>query len=444
MKYLARLEPLLRRCFDHKCALEAEAWRAGRGTVKLEQIESSITFDRIDNSRVCMMLKKEVNIVPLDTRALPKKARGIQYCTNLRTAYELASEQTSFCHALAEATQAELYYGRIKCCVRYTAEMSPYDIAAFATESEVRRSGYVTSFIDERDGKNWDANVQVAHRMAMVGFYAKLSVKLANMAAAQVRVKGKYTGQGVRVSYEVNGTVKSGHWDTSSGNGALNIEITMQAIAMLGDDGPVEVRGLVMGDDLLLWLYFDREVDPQWYADAISAAERRLGIEPVRGIFGDILNASFCSMGFYWAREGLAVMPKVGRCLAKLFWTVTPLAGRDPKRLASTIAHAFYPTYHSYMPMRQYLRHHMKVPPLEVAVTDVMPYVLRGDVMPRYEGVKWAEAHLVKYGIPPDALHDMPDVLARGESGVVSHPVVNIMIAQDTSDPPERRGVLAF
>jgi hypothetical protein len=323
--------------------------------------------------------------------------------------------------------------------------MTPEEIGQFATESEARRSVYISSYIDERDGKNWDANVQVAHREAVIGLYRTVSPELADQASKQLRVKGTYRKDGIRVTYEVNGTVKSGHWDTSSGNAALNIEITAQALASLpGAVRPVEARGLVMGDDLLLWVYFDHRVEAHEYASAMTAAERGLGINPVRGIFSEVLNVSFCSMGFYWTNDGqLVALPKIGRCFAKLFWTVTALAGRCPARLASTIAHAFLPAFGTYRPMREFLKYHARAPPLECECTDALPYVLREHQLPRTRGVRWHECNVVKYGIPPDALEDMGEMLASVGCGVVSHAVVSEMIRQDCSDPPERRGVLA-
>ncbi len=401
-----------------------------------------MTYDCLDYGRVNMMLKKEVNFLNFGDMELPSKARGIQFCTNLRTAYQLGCEQTSFCHALAAATAEPVEYCGIHVHLRYTAEMSPTELGEFATQCERKRAAHATSFIDERDGKNWDANVQVAHREALADWYQEISPELAAQARAQIRVKGA-NQLGTRITYEVAGTVKSGHWDTSSGNGALNIEVTMQAIGGLPEElRPNCVWGLIMGDDLLLWLYFDKEVSPIDYRDAINRAEAKLGINPVRGLFSDVLNVSFCSLGFYWKRGGeLVAVPKLGRCFGKLFWTVTPLAGRDPLRLGSTIAHAFYPTYSGYRPMRVFLKHHMQKAPIEVTVEDAMPYVCREHQLPALTGVNWVEGNLVKYGTPPDALDDMSEILAACPVGVVDHPVVNLMLSQDLSDPPQRRGV---
>ncbi len=442
--YLSRLTPLVRTFYQEKCALLPDKWKEGRGVVKLAQIEESITYDQLDYGRVNMMLKKEVNFLNFGDMQLPSKARGIQFCTNLRTAYQLGCEQTSFCHALAAATAEPVSIDGVDVLLRYTAEMSPAELGAFATACEQKRAAHVMSFIDERDGKNWDANVQLEHREALAEWYREFSPALSAQAKAQITVKGN-ARVGVKITYDVSGTVKSGHWDTSSGNGALNLEVTIQAIlGMPPELKPAAVWGMVLGDDLLLWLYFDRLVEPAQYVAAINKAEATLGIHPVRGLFHDVLNVSFCSMGFYWTNRGqLVAVPKIGRCFGKLFWTVTPLAGRDPQRLASTIAHAFYPTYSGYRPMRQFLKHHMKVAPIETNIDGSLPYVCREFEMPALAGVNWIEGNIVKYGIPPDALADMDQILEECPVGVVDHPVVNQLITQDLSDPPQRRGVLA-
>lgn len=445
IQYLPLLTTVVAQAFNHRCAFDDEAWRVGRGTAKLMQIEESIQTDELSFDRVNMMLKKEVNIVPFDKPELPKKARAIQFCTNLRTAYENATAQHSMCHALSEATEHEVTYRNIKCRVLYTAAMTPKQIAEFATEAEAHRAQYPCSFLDERDGKNWDANVQTPHRWRIAEWYGTFSRKLEEIAKAAIKVKGAYAQGNVKISYKVNGTVKSGHWDTSSGNAALNLEVTMQAIGNLpASIRPSEVRGLIMGDDLLLWLYFSQAVEPAVYAREINIAEAALGIQPVRGLFTDVLNVSFCSMTFYWTRShGLAIVPKLGRTFAKLFWTVTPLQNRSPARLASTIAHAFYPLYHEYEPMRVFLKHHMGVPPIEMEWTSALPYAMREGVIDTWPGINWAEGNAVKYGLLNSTLSEMSELLSGLGSGGIDHPAVNIMIAQDTADPPERRGLLA-
>jgi hypothetical protein len=440
--YLPLVENRLCAAFRFRCAFDSDAWRARKGTTKLHLIESSIATDKLAYGRVSMMLKKEVNLVNFHDGKLPNKARAIQFCVNLRTAYQEATAQYSFGHALAEATAQPVRFNGVDMLLRYTAEMAPHDVADFALESERLRAHYVDSFLDERDGKNWDANVQLCHREALAEFYGRVDSRLQAVATASMRVDGRYCNGNTRIDYHVDGTVKSGHWDTSSGNGALNIEVTAQATASLPVRlRPVRIRALIMGDDLLIWCYFDRRIDPQEYCDAMNCKERELGICPERGVFRDVLNVSFCSSGFYWTKTGsLVFVPKLGRTFGKLFWTVTPLNGRDPQRIASTIAHAFYPALHSYRPMRHFLRHHMKVPPIEVDPSEYQFYI--GRWSPRWEGVQWHEGNIVKYGLLPGTLDDITECLTA-PAVMVNHPAVNVMLRQDNADPRDRRGVLA-
>lgn len=441
--YLNTLLDSVRQAHAHLVNFEPDAWAIGRGLNKLRLIEESIAKDERTDGRVNMMLKKEGNPVSLSSPSLPSKARGIQFNTNLRTAYEEAPIQFSLCKALAHATRGSHTFAGMLVHVVYTADMNQEDISRFATAAEVARASYVHSFIDERDGKNWDANVQVEHRQALCDWYEAVNPKLAEIARANIKVRGVYRNGPFKITYDIDGTVKSGHFDTSSGNGALNVDITVTAISKLpGRLRPVRVEGMVMGDDLILWLYFDHVVDPKEYCEAINSLEREAGIQPVRGIFDDLRNASFCSMGFYTSHNGFVALPKLGRLFARLFWTVTPLEGRDPARLASTIANSFYPMYHEYAPMREFLRAHMHARPLELTGVNV-PYLIRNGPLPRVSGVHWIGDHIVKYGLPGGVLEEMPE-LVKDFTGILDHPVVNIMLKEDMSDPPERRGCLAF
>lgn len=445
---LPHLTQCVKMYHESACAFASNSWEIGRGLAKLSKIDESIALDQREDGVVSLMLKKEVNAVSLTNPQLPSKARGIQFNVNLRTAYEFGNEQYNFCHALAEASEKPFVIGNTEFHLRYTASMTPEDLGQFAVESERERANWVDSFLDERDGKNWDANVQTAHRQALVEWYREISQTLYDVASKNIQVKGKYRNKSFKLVYEIDGTVKSGHFDTSSGNGALNIEVTAQAIAGLPKElRPRLVRGLIMGDDLLLWLYFDIVVDPQAYLNAINQLEAKLGINPVRGLFRDVLNVSFCSLGFYHTNTGIVAVPKLGRVFAKLFWTVTPLMGRDPARLASTIAHSFYPTYHQYRPMREFLKRHMDVAPLEVDqrtwAPSTIPYVCREFGLPRGDGVHWASGNEVKYGLCAGTLEDIGEVLEMGP-GIVQHDVVDIMLREDMSDPPDRRGVIAY
>lgn len=435
---------LLRSKFDDYMTQESDSWRSGKGLVKLRKIDDSLAEDRSEFQKVQLMVKREV-MAQAFHRAKPiKKARGIQFTTNERSAYEFAQEYYGFSAALVEVSQQTVTYGGVDFLVTYSAKMSHDEISQFASESEALRPRYACSVIDERDGINWDANIQVAHRVALIFIYAILSAALAKHASSGVSVQGKYRSKtNTKISYKVKGSVKSGHPDTSSGNGALNREISIQAIASLPAHlKPRLVRALVMGDDYIAWLYFDRPVDFRELKDALNTAERKLGIDPSRGLFSDVRCASFISLGFYIDNLGKVVaLPKIGRLLYRLFWTVTPLHGRDPRRLASGIAASFYPLYCTFPPMRQFLRHHMQAPPLDVS--DYNHYYLWDEIGSKRLAapINWAANHLVKYGSLPLVMSiELPDTQT---AGLIHDHIVDHMYAVDVADPSDRPGCVA-
>ncbi len=108
-------------------------------------------------------------------------------------------------------------------------------------------------------------------------------------------------------------------------------------------------------------------------------------------------------------------------------------------RLASGIAHSFYPLYATWRPMRAFLGAHMTVAPL--GGSEMNHYYCWNEIglnrLP--EPINWDENHLVKYG--PDALLlDFDFILERPGAGLISHPVVEQMYRVDTADPIERLG----
>jgi hypothetical protein len=388
------------------------------------------------------MIKKEVMRQPFDNAKMIKKARGIQFTVNERSGYELADEYHAFSAALAEVSQEPVMFGGVEFTIVYTAKMNHETISEFATVSERLRTDFVDSVIDERDGVNWDSNIQIPHRMAICKVYEQLDKKLADHARSGIEVRGTFRSKdGVFLRYNINGTVKSGHPDTSSGNGLGNREVSAQAIVRLPLSlRPTKVRALVMGDDYIAWLYFAQRVDRKQLHAALDAAESAFGILPERGLFDDLRHASFISLTFYRTIYNTYIaLPKVGRLMCGLFWTVTPLEGRDPARFASGIAHSFYPLYSTLPFMRTFLKAHMTVPFLDICDDH---YYAWAEVrqMRLAAPINWTEEHLIKYG-PVAALYDlkMPDGLA----GLAYDPVVEMIYRTDVADPIDRLGCVS-
>jgi hypothetical protein len=431
---------ILYAAFQLAYATHHEEWRRHKGVQKLAKIDASIAEDANRLDKVQMMIKKEVYAALFDGSTPPQaKARAIQYTVNERTNYEFAEEAHAFSHALASMTEAPYVISGVEFLVRYASEMNHEQIGDFATLAEAERGKWVYSHIDERDGKNWDANIQVPHKTALYEIYDALDPRFGAFARRGLEVKGSYKRRNVCIKYRVRGTVKSGHFDTSSGNGFLNREISIQAIlALPAHHRPSAVRALVFGDDYLAWHYFNQEVGVEEFMLELNRAERALGIEPERGIFADIRHASFISLTIYIAVDGRCVaLPKIGRLLARLMWTTKPLQGRDPKALASGIAQSFWPLYRTYPPLRDFLKHHMQVAPSGDYVGPFYQWLEH--CMTRLPApINWAENHMEKYG-PIESMLDMPTLLSGPQTAaLVNDPIVNMMYRIDVSDPGDR------
>lgn len=297
---------------------------------------------------------------------------------------------------------------------------------------------------DERDGKNWDANIQKPHKDLLFEQYSKLNPQLLEHAMHGLDVKGVSNPKdGPKIMYFVMAPVKSGHKDTSSGNAFLNIVLSVDGVLKLPRRlRPKRLRALIIGDDYVAWLYYDREIDWQELYDELNKMEATLGIQPVRGLFDDLRRVSFASLAFYLAKDGTYVAkPKIGRMLTGLFWTCTPLAGRCPKGIARGIAHAFYPTYSTYSPMRAFLRHHMQVSPdLSWDRDDYLKWserLLSKQSVP----IDWNQNHLIKYG--PESLLLQLDFAENQGAGLHHDHIVDIMAEIDCSDPTISRGAVA-
>jgi hypothetical protein len=446
MEFLLPQIDVIQRAYHNAYSLDN--WAVGRGAAKLKMIDHSMYTDKCDMSKTKTFLKKENNIVTFQLRgelgAYPKKARGIQGTVNEKTAYMLASQQEAICRALGgREITVPITFSGIEFRLFFASKMSSDDIAEFMEEAELARSSYPDSLYDERDGSNWDSNVQVSHREAIIGLYSLLNEELAAQTAKGVSIRGRVRCPQGTISYEVDGTVKSGHWDTSAGNGGLNVETVAQAAKALYSLGLRELRGLVHGDDYLGCLYFDRAVSPIQVARRLQQAESNLGIVPKRSLFREIEHVSFISLTFYRGIDNrFAALPKMGKIFGKLFWTTTPLRGRDPRALASACAQTFYPLYKSYPPMRAFLAHHMQEPPIgtyaDSHYAERLPNRLRTQV-------DWEQQNLIKYGFSTCTLAVIVmffNGLGSQSAGLIQHDCVTAMIQVDSNDPADRPGAL--
>jgi hypothetical protein len=194
--------------------------------------------------------------------------------------------------------------------VSFASGMNLGDVASWAEEAEARCSKPMWY---ERDGKNWDATMRLEHFVYKIPYYAILP-GLLGFALDCLVVDGIVVKGGHVLRYKLDGTVKSGHNDTTLGNSIVNAGIAASALVTLGLRGHI----IVAGDDLLA------VIDGDYDLTKLMEAEARLGIIPKATKHDDITSASFISACFWRIRGRILCTPKPGRLLAKLFWTVKP------------------------------------------------------------------------------------------------------------------------
>jgi hypothetical protein len=168
----------------------------------------------------------------------------------------------------------------------------------------------------ERDGKSWDATMQRFHHDLKMRVYRAYSRELAEFVDRGFVATGMAGFPDGVLRYRINGTVKSGHNDTTLGNSLINAMIALEACCILG----IEAEILVAGDDLLI----ATAVDPS----QLSAIEATFGIVPDARVFRDYIDVSFISGCWLRADGGFKFCPKLGRLFAKLWWTVQPPSAR--------------------------------------------------------------------------------------------------------------------
>lgn len=455
-KLIGNLLPL----YQSEYVQHNDRWMVGRGKSKLANIQESSQIDPVKHDQVLMMIKREKNTSMFSEPKFPKKARGIQYPKNLRTAYENAPEQTSFCHALASLyEQGPVIYGGVMFDIRYASNMNHDQIGEFVTQSENARASYGWCCIDERDGVNWDANIQVAHREHNERIYDQIDPKLAESARQARHVHGKCQARKdaecAKISYEVDGTVKSGEWDTASGNALTNIDISVEGIVLLPPNyRPAYVRMLVLGDDYLAHMYYAKRVeDPQVLCDLLSSMDAKHGIHPERGLFTDIRHASFISLAFFLTVTGRVVArPKPGRILARLFWSTNyhPDCWRG---ISSEIARSILPSFFRHPLLDPWLRSVLHADVSEKERKRAGEWVkemrttewgeLRSVTTDYCWDVDWESADLFRYGLLPGSHEQTVRALKDFRIALIHSTAVDIMIKEDMCDPMDRRGCIA-
>lgn len=287
---------------------------------KADAILHSVSrWHRYAPSVVRLFIKTEVGPVQWDDvgdpEAHPVKPRMIQAYANLATqftqSYEVASIQARLFHLRRVAIGP-----MIDCTV--ACGMTPAAVASWA--SEVETAHPLGAWL-ELDASSFDATIQSAHYEVKMAVYRALGMSEATMKflAAGFRVRGvSITSQGGRVETRAEGTVKSGHADTTLGNSIINAAVICTALNACGCRASV----IVAGDDALV-RFCHPSYDFRVVGAAICTSVSALGLRPKGALHHRIERASFISLCFFRSECGqLVASPKPGRQLAKLFWSI--------------------------------------------------------------------------------------------------------------------------
>jgi hypothetical protein len=399
-------------------AHEADRWLSRWSQVKQAQIERSRLVDDMRPGDVSTFVKREVSMTWMS------KARSIHGYANFATQEAFARE---FVAAQKSVFEHHIDLGG-GVHLAYASGMNNIDIGQWM--SDTMNFGF--SWFYERDGKNWDATMQMPHFLVRCGVLVDI-VGLVDFMTKCYRVTARGRKGPARIKYKLSGTVKSGHNDTSLGNSLVNAVIVVSMLRHFGVAG----RVIVAGDDCLVALKADFDLG------AYIAYERAFGIEPVAAKFKHPLDVSFLS-GYWWDVEGRYVFtPRLGRVIAKLFATVRPPSRRQANDFLHSICVGMRMTIDEMPIARLWLDLHDPLPgqPLVIA-----PWML----IERY----WLK-HVVQQHLPRDII--LPQMLARYDlvhtdvqdielmllevslqPGIIVHPVLQRIISFDVADPTDR------
>jgi len=415
-------------------------WRKGKPQTKLNSIDRSEVWDPIEHSKAKGQLKKECL-----TKVEPKKARAIQFSVNDATAYEHAPEYYAYAYALKQLGGTVQHImcadgGQIKARFIYAGGLNHTEIAEIMDSWQERR-GHAYKLFDEMDGANWDSTMQENTMTAESEVYRFLGMRAFHGCVTASRtVKSSLHAtdnalRKVRIRYTTKWKRLSGKWNTTVGNVTIAVEIRFFTLTHLPPHlRPAEVECLFMGDDYAAVYWFDHDVDPNALCAALNYFDSCCGITPERGLFRNVTDITFISLGVWLTRSGrVALAPHPGRQFNKLFWTVSDAL--DPVKramIASGISEAFWPTYKGFELMEQFLKVHC------TSHKRMAPEIWYLEQLTRTPlDIDWAAGFVHKYNLPISALpRRLPS--HNGNTVIIRHPIIEMMMAIEGLDPCDR------
>lgn len=323
-------------CFEYDLLLPwfLEHWLDRWPKGKCADIRRSQIVDAVIASCLKAFVKRECGY------NLPSKARLIQGYINLATQALFGPE-----FACLQKAATRVFCGVEVGCARvwFGSGMDYRDLGAWMDRV---MEDFGRPVFYERDGKNWDATQNDVHHAFKLRFYDCAGDAFVQFVESGFAGTG-YVGRGEDfMKYRLTGTVKSGHNDTTLGNSLVNAGILVEML------NHFRVRGyvLVAGDDALV------AIDGDYPHQAFVDFEASFGICPVARRFDSPFDVSFISGVWYFVDGMYMFGPKIGRQLAKLWWTVHPPSTRAMTdyrySVACCLAMVFldFPFFRTYLP----------------------------------------------------------------------------------------------
>lgn len=394
-----------------------DTWLAKWPKGKQEAILRSQKEDCLLPNRVKMFVKREGG------HKCMTKARGIQMYANLATQAEFAVEYTSIQKAVTRLFDGSKDFGR-GVRVSFASGMNALELGAWMDDVYLNLRN---PHFFERDGKNWDACMQREHQDLKNQLYGVAGQRFLDYVNEQFKVLGTARTPGGTFAYELDGTTKSGHNDTTTGNSIVNAAIAYEAMVTMRLTG----RIIVAGDDLLV------AVEGDFDEDEFADIERGFGIEPEYAKFKSWSDVSFISGIWMPGRTGFVFCPKPGRLLPRLFWTTKSVSRKKVRAWRHSVASGLRPTCGNLPIIGAWLG---KNDPGGTAVEHGKDFHIYRDVHHEVDRHTLEQYFSSRYRVTVEELRECEEWIRNIpiERGLVRHPVLERMADVDNADVDKR------
>jgi len=349
----------------------------------------------------------------------PTKGRGIQMYYDLATQALWAPSFTSLQKAFAMIFNGREFHD---VSITFASGMTHGELGRWMDDTMALGD----CVFYERDGKNWDATMARPHHDLKNLWYRKIvGDEFADFVDSCYEVKGSARTPHGLFKYKLSGTTKSGHNDTTLGNSLINAAISYCAMKTLGLRG----RIIVAGDDCLVAVYGTRQ-----QAEQLAAVEATFGIVPEAKVFDHWSEVSFISGVWYPSPSGFCFGPKLGRLLARLFWTTKCVPKRKRVAWRHSVATGMLQFFGDVPILRAWLQSNVQIGCKVIAVDKLSAdfAVVRGGML--------VEFLCQKYEISTaDVIETEAFIMSLpSRPGYVSHPVLDKIMSVDLADVFDR------